>query len=101
MWIDEIPQMINLIRGDIKLVGVRPLSEAMYKQYPEDLKEARIKMKPGLIPPYYYDLPKSIEEVYESEWRYLKRYKRHPMVTDFEYFIQAVWNIIMKRARSS
>ena len=27
-WIDEIPMLINIFKGEMKLVGVRPLSEA-------------------------------------------------------------------------
>ena len=100
-WLDELPGILNLIRGDIRLFGVRPLSRAFFDIYPEDLKKERIKMKPGLIPPYYSDLPNSIEEVIESERRYLQKRKHAPLKTDIEYFLKAMKNILLKGARSS
>ncbi len=100
-WIDEIPMIYNLFRGDIKLFGVRPLSETFFATYPEDLKKERIKFKPGLIPPYYSDLPHSIEEVWESERRYLSKYLRHPVMTDMIYLFKALRNILFYHAKSA
>lgn len=100
-WIDEIPMLINLFKGEIKLVGVRPLSQHYYDLYDEKLKEKRIKVKPGLIPPFYADLPKTIDEIMESEWRYLKAYEAHPFRTDFRYLYKALSNILFRNARSS
>jgi hypothetical protein len=92
--------LINWIKRDVKLVGVRPLSETFFATYPEDLKKERTQYKPGLIPPYYVDMPKSIEEVWESEKNYLKKYKAHPFRTDFRYFFKALNNIIFHKAKS-
>jgi len=84
----------------MKLIGVRPLSEGFYSVCPKDLKKARIKHKPGLIPPYYADLPHSIEEVWESERKYLEKYERRPMRTDLIYFFKSLNNILFHRATS-
>lgn len=99
--LDEIPMLINWIKRDVKLVGVRPLSEAFFDTYPDDLQVERIKVKPGLIPPYYADMPGSIEEVWASEKRYLGKYKKHPLITDIVYFFRAWNNILFHHARSS
>ncbi|MDX1642595.1 MAG: sugar transferase, partial [Balneolaceae bacterium] len=45
-WIDELPMFINWFKGELKLVGVRPLSRQYYELYPRDLQEMRIKIKP-------------------------------------------------------
>ncbi|MEN8155180.1 MAG: hypothetical protein ABFR75_14275, partial [Acidobacteriota bacterium] len=61
----------------------------------------RVKYKPGLIPPFYADLPDSIEEVWESEKRYLEEYKKKPLRTDWKYFWKAFRNIVFRGAKSS
>ncbi len=99
-YIDEIPSIVNLLKGYIKLVGVRPLSKTFYSTYPESLKKERIKYKPGLIPPYYVDLPDSIEEVWESEKKYLEKYTKHPIRTDLVYFIKSLNNLLFHHAKS-
>lgn len=100
-WIDELPMIINLLKGDLKLVGVRPLSKHYLSLYTEELKKKRIKVKPGLIPPFYADMPKTIEEIMESENRYLDSYEKAPFKTDVIYFFKALKNILFHKARSS
>ncbi len=100
-WLDEIPMLINLLRGEIKLFGVRPLSQHYFNLYSKELQEKRIKFKPGLIPPFYVDNPKTLEEIMASEIKYLSRYEKHPLITDFKYFFIAIYNILIKRYRSN
>ncbi|MEI6434099.1 MAG: sugar transferase [Bacteroidota bacterium] len=99
-WIDELPMVINLLKGEVKLVGVRPLSKHFFELYSPELREKRIKYRPGLIPPYYADMPKTLEEVMDSEMRYLEAYEKNPIRTDFYYFRKALYQIIIKQARS-
>lgn len=99
-WLDELPMIMNWVNGDLKLVGVRPLSEHYFNLYDKEIQELRIKTKPGLIPPFYADLPKSLEEIQQSEKKYLEAYFIHPLRTDWQYFWKAIWNIVFRRARS-
>ncbi len=99
-WLDETPMFINLIAGDMKLVGVRPLSKQYFELYSDTLKEKRLKTKPGLIPPFYADMPKTLTEIQLSEMAYLDAYQKHPIRTDIKYFFKAFRNIILKGARS-
>ena len=99
-WLDEVPMLFNILKGDMKIVGVRPLSSHYFSLYSDELKEKRIKSKPGLIPPFYADMPKSLDEIMDSELRYLEAYEKHPFLTDVKYFFKAWYNIIFKRARS-
>ena len=100
-WLDELPMLVNWLKRDIKLIGVRPLSETFFKTYPEDLQKERLFFKPGLVPPFYADMPVGIEQVWDSERRYLERYKVHPWRTDFVYFFRAANNILFHHAKSS
>ncbi len=98
---DELPMILNWLKRDIKLVGVRPLSEAFFSTYPQDFQTMRNRFKPGLIPPYYADMPTSMEQVIESEKRYLGRYEKHPFRTDICYFFKVLNNLIFHHAKSS
>ena len=82
------------------MVGVRPLSEDYFSRYPKELRELRIKTKPGLVPPYYVDLPVTFEEICDSERKYLEQYFNKPYRTDIVYFFKAFWNIFLKGKRS-
>ena len=99
-WIDEIPMIYNIFRGDLKLVGVRPLSEHYLSLYTPEHKNLRVVGKPGLIPPFYADMPESIEEIMESESRYIQAYTRDPFTTDLTYCWRAFNNIFLHKARS-
>ena len=101
LWLDEMPMIINWIKGDLKLVGLRPLSKHYLNLYNKDFKEKRMKCKPGLIPPFYSDLPKTLDEIIESERKYLEAYKEHPVATDVKYFVKCINNIFLKGARSA
>lgn len=100
-WIDELPMLVNMLKGELKLVGVRPISRHYLSLYTPELQERRLKFKPGLIPPFYYDMPKSLEEIQQSELNYMNQYEKHPLRTDIKYFFGAMTNILIKRARSA
>ena len=100
-WLDELPMLFNWFKGDIKLVGVRPLSRAMFDKYPQWLQDKRTKCKPGLIPPFYVDHPKTYEELYANEDKYLTEYMAHPVRTDMKYFFLIMWSIITRKTHSA
>jgi lipopolysaccharide/colanic/teichoic acid biosynthesis glycosyltransferase len=85
----------------MKMVGVRPLSEHYFELYNKEVRERRIKYKPGLIPPFYAHMPTDLESIQASEMKYLDEYDRHPLWTDFRYFWMSWWNILFRKARSS
>lgn len=99
-WLDELPMLLNWAKGDLKLVGVRPLSNHYFSLYSEELRELRIKAKPGLVPPFYADMPVTLAEIQESERRYLELYFKSPFLTDWRYFWKAFRNIVFRGKRS-
>jgi len=100
LWLDELPMLLNWFKREIKLVGVRPLSKQYFNLYSPEHQERRIRYKPGLVPPYYADLPKTIEEIQDSEKRFLDSWDRKPFRTNWVYFWKAFYNIVFKHARS-
>lgn len=99
-WIDELPMFINFFKGELNIVGIRPLSQNYFSRYPKELQKLRIKIKPGLIPPYYADMPTNFDEILESERQYIISKLKNPIRTDINYFFKAFVNIVFKGARS-
>ena len=100
-WLDELPMIYNLLQGEMKLVGVRPLSNHYYNLYSKELQQKRNKFKPGLLPPFYADMPKTLEEIEQSEMNYLLECeKKGVFITDIRYFFRILNNIFFKKARS-
>jgi lipopolysaccharide/colanic/teichoic acid biosynthesis glycosyltransferase len=101
LWIDELPMIINLFKSELKLVGVRPVSNHYLSLYSEKFRERRIKYKPGLIPPFYADMPRTIEEIEESEKKYLDLFDKSPVMTDVKYFFKIIFNILFHKRTSA
>ncbi len=100
-WLDELPQLLNVLKGELNIVGVRPLSETRYNELPEDLKALRIRFKPGCIPPYVALLMPDAKGNIEAERIYLSQKMKRPIYTDFKFFFLAMYNIFSGKIKSS
>lgn len=101
LWIDEFPQLLNVIKGEMKLVGIRPISKVRFLEFPADLQSERIKYKPGCIPPYVaLNMPDDKGNI-EAERIYFRTLHKHPFSTDIKYFFKALYNITTNKIRSA
>ena len=91
-----------MLKGDMKIVGVRPLSKHYLSLYDKELQDKRVKFKPGLLPPFYADMPQTLEEIQDSEMKYLTQCEeKGTFLTDLRYFFKILKNILIERARSA
>jgi exopolysaccharide biosynthesis polyprenyl glycosylphosphotransferase len=69
--IDELPQIINVLRGDLSLIGPRPEVPVLVKQYEQEVPYYRVRhlIKPGLsgwAQLYQKDPPKVVADAYKT-----------------------------------
>ena len=101
VWIDELPQLYSLLKGDIKLVGIRPMRDCDWDRYPPELKEKALKFKPGLMGVQYGTLrEEDFNEHIKFFNRYLDQKTRKPFLTDLYYFFRIWYYIFFKGVRS-
>lgn len=46
--VDELPQFLNVLRGDMSVVGPRPEVPRYVAQYPADVRQAVLSLRPGI-----------------------------------------------------
>ncbi len=102
--IDELPQLINVLRGDLSFIGPRPEMPALAQVYSEKVRyyNARHFIKPGLsgwaqinnydVPRGGVDVARTIEKL-SYDLFYLKR---HSLVLDMQIAAKTIATILMR-----
>lgn len=98
-WLDEVPQVFDWLRGDVKLVGMRATSPQYLSLYPREVTELYVQVKPGIVPPIFGESTKGFDQIVEVERAYLKRYLAAPIRTDVAYFVRTWRDIFRKGVR--
>lgn len=92
-WIDELPQLMDWLRGSIKLVGIRAMSQHFFSLYSPQYRQLFHTVKPGIISPIFDEKTDSFNDIEKIEYEYLVKYSEHPVKTDWIYFWLTVKNI--------
>jgi lipopolysaccharide/colanic/teichoic acid biosynthesis glycosyltransferase len=99
-WLDELPQIFDWLRGDVKLVGMRATSRHFLSLYPKELYDLYIQIKPGLVPPIFDESTNGFDQIVKVELTYLQRYWDKPFQTDIRYLMQTFNDIVIRGIRS-
>ena len=91
--IDELPQFLNVLEGDMSLVGTRPPTEDEYEQY-KNYHMRRLSIKPGITGMWQVsgrsDI-KDFEEVVRLDLEYIDNWS---ILLDIRILFQTVWMVI-------
>lgn len=114
--INELPQLINILKGDISLVGPRPLVEQSFKLYSEEIQSKIYRVKPGLtgIGSIVFRDEESLisknkdEDIYKFYKRVISPYKgdlemwyqkNRSFLLDIQLILMTVWVVIFSKSK--
>ncbi len=88
--IDELPQLLNILKGDMSIVGPRPLPVYETAMFPEISNRRRMSMKPGLT--CYWQIEGRSEatdfnDVIQKDLRYIDNWS---LGLDFILFLRTI-----------
>ena len=87
--LDEFPQFLNVLKGDMSLVGTRPPTEAEFKQYNEHYRR-RLSTTPGLTGLWQISGRSDIEDFDEVVKLDLKYIDNWSLTEDFKILCKTV-----------
>lgn len=106
--INELPQIINVFKGDMSIVGPRPLMEVSVKLYPEEIRTKIYNCKPGMTgigSLIFRDEEKMVSDAADPKAMYAQIYpykgalemwyQQHAsLYTDFMIIFLTAWSIV-------
>jgi len=109
--INELPQIINVFKGNMSIVGPRPLMEVSVKLYPEDIRTKIYNCKPGMTgigSLIFRDEEKIVSDAADPKAMYTKIYpykgelemwyqKNASLYTDFMIIFLTGWSIFFSK----
>ncbi|MBK8622523.1 MAG: sugar transferase [Saprospiraceae bacterium] len=116
--INELPQLLNILIGDMSVVGPRPVMQKSFDTYPENIKKVIYNVKPGLTgigSIIFRDEEKLLTEVKNAgkdPWGYYKNiiypfkgqleiwYQNHQsFITDIFCIFITIWIIVFPESK--
>lgn len=96
--IDELPQFINVLKGDMSLVGTRPPTIDEFKQYAGHHKR-RLTMKPGITgmwQAYGRNTVTDFEDVVKMDLQYIDNWS---LSLDIKILLKTVFTVLKETGR--
>jgi lipopolysaccharide/colanic/teichoic acid biosynthesis glycosyltransferase len=108
---NELPQIINVFKGDMSIVGPRPLMSVSFKQYPEPVRQIIYNCKPGMTgigSLIFRDEEKIVSAAADPQAMYISIfsykgalelwYQKHAsMSTDIKIIFLTAWSILFPK----
>ena len=106
--INELPQIFNVLKGDMSIVGPRPLMEVSFLQYDQNIQQNIYNVKPGITgigSLIFRDEEKIVSDAADPKLMYSKIFpfkgelemwyqKNASVLTDFKIIFLTAWSII-------
>jgi lipopolysaccharide/colanic/teichoic acid biosynthesis glycosyltransferase len=92
--IDELPQLIDVLRGDMSLVGPRPEVPRFVALYPSELRDKVLAVRPGITDPAsleFFDEGELLAGSSDPEQTYVETILPRKLRRQAEYAERATW----------
>ncbi|WP_375260300.1 sugar transferase [Palleronia sp.] len=92
--LDELPQMLNVLRGDMAIVGPRPEDPAIVKRAYRGWMRETLAVRPGVTGPgsiFYYGWGEALIDPADPEASYIARLLPAKLALERAYMDRATW----------
>jgi lipopolysaccharide/colanic/teichoic acid biosynthesis glycosyltransferase len=86
--IDELLQLVNVLQGNMSLIGPRPVSNFFFKPLPNDIAKIRSSVKPGLTGLWQVSAREKDEDIFDMIHYDLEYINNFGILQDIKIFLK-------------